>query len=55
MSKTLAYLRASPDKQDLKNQKLEIFEYARKNHYLTQALEWLGIHDEETAKSFSVI
>ncbi len=30
MSKTIAYLRASTDKQDLNNQKLEILEYARK-------------------------
>lgn len=29
MTKTLAYLRASTDKQDLRNQKLEILEYAR--------------------------
>src|SRR3990167_4375814 len=33
MSKTIAYLRASTDKQDLNNQKLEILEYAR-NHKL---------------------
>ena len=31
MPKTIAYLRASTDKQDLNNQKLEIFEYTRKN------------------------
>ena len=31
MGKTLAYLRASTDKQDTNNQKLEILEYARKN------------------------
>jgi DNA invertase Pin-like site-specific DNA recombinase len=30
MGKTLAYLRASTDKQDTNNQKLEILEYARK-------------------------
>ncbi len=29
--KTLAYLRASTDKQDINNQKLEILEYARKH------------------------
>ena len=27
MPKTIAYIRASTDKQDLNNQKLEIFEY----------------------------
>jgi DNA invertase Pin-like site-specific DNA recombinase len=37
MPKTVAYLRASTDKQDLNNQKLEIFEYARKNQ--------LEVHD----------
>lgn len=31
MSKTLAYLRTSTDKQDLSNQRLEILEYARRN------------------------
>lgn len=33
MSKTIAYLCASTDKQDLNNQRLEILEYAR-NHKL---------------------
>jgi len=37
MNKIIAYLRASTDKQDLNNQKLEIFEYARKNQ--------LEVHD----------
>jgi DNA invertase Pin-like site-specific DNA recombinase len=32
MSKTLAYLRTSTDKQDLNNQRLEILEYARSNN-----------------------
>ncbi|MFJ1269220.1 recombinase family protein [Legionella lytica] len=31
MNKTIAYLRASTDKQDLNNQKLEIYEFAKKN------------------------
>lgn len=31
MAKTIAYIRASTDKQDLNNQKLEIFEFAKKN------------------------
>ncbi|WP_289781859.1 recombinase family protein [Legionella lytica] len=31
MAKTIAYLRTSTDKQDLNNQKLEIFEFAKKN------------------------
>jgi DNA invertase Pin-like site-specific DNA recombinase len=32
MGKTVAYLRASTDKQDLNNQKLEILEFARQHH-----------------------
>lgn len=32
MGKTVAYLRASTDKQDLNNQKLEILEFARQRH-----------------------
>jgi DNA invertase Pin-like site-specific DNA recombinase len=32
MQKTIAYLRVSTDKQDINNQKLEIFEYARKEN-----------------------
>ena len=31
MNKTIAYIRTSTDKQDLNNQKLEIFEYAKKH------------------------
>ncbi|MBA4697781.1 MAG: recombinase family protein [Legionella sp.] len=31
MNKTIAYIRASTDKQDLNNQKLEIYEFAKKN------------------------
>ena len=31
MAKTIAYIRTSTDKQDLNNQKLEIFEFAKKN------------------------
>jgi len=30
MSKTIAYIRASTDKQDLNYQKLEVLEFARK-------------------------
>lgn len=31
MAKTIAYIRTSTDKQDLNNQKLEIFEFSKKN------------------------
>ena len=33
MAKIIAYIRTSTDKQDLNNQKLEIFEYAKKNSF----------------------
>ena len=33
MSKTVAYVRISTNTQDVKNQKLEIYEYARKNNF----------------------
>lgn len=32
MSKCLAYIRASTDKQDLDTQRLELLEYARRQH-----------------------
>ena len=49
--KTLAYLRISGDKQDLKNQKFEIMEYAQ-NHNL-QIEEFLEI--EISTKTLVVI
>ena len=33
MPKTVAYVRISTNTQDVKNQKLEIYEYARKNNF----------------------
>lgn len=41
MSKTIAYLRVSTDSQDLKNQKLEILEYASRNQF--EITEWMEI------------
>lgn len=41
MNKTIAYLRVSTDGQDLKNQKLEILEYASKNNM--QISDWIEI------------
>lgn len=41
MGKTVAYLRASTDKQDLNNQKLEILEFARQHHLRID--EFIGI------------
>ncbi len=50
MSKTIAYLRASTDKQDLKNQKLEIFEYARKNQLEVNDFIQITISSRRTSK-----
>jgi DNA invertase Pin-like site-specific DNA recombinase len=41
MGKTVAYLRASTDKQDLNHQKLEILEFARERHLRVD--EFIGI------------
>ncbi|WP_051309790.1 recombinase family protein [Desulfogranum japonicum] len=41
MSNTIAYLRLSTDSQDLKNQKLEILEYADKHGLRIN--EWLEV------------
>jgi len=41
MPKTIAYLRVSTDSQDLKNQKLEIHEYAARHHFKID--EWMEI------------
>ena len=38
MGKTVAYLRASTDKQDLNHQKLELLEFARKRSIKINAL-----------------
>ena len=50
MSKTIAYLRASTDKQDLKNQKLEIFEYARRNQLEVNDFIQITISSRRTSK-----
>ncbi|MCA9333791.1 recombinase family protein [Candidatus Saccharibacteria bacterium] len=41
MGKTIAYLRASTDKQDLQNQRYEILEYA--NHHNLRVDDWVAI------------
>lgn len=41
MNKTIAYLRASTDKQDIQNQKFEILEYA--NRHDLRVNEWVAI------------
>jgi len=49
-SKILAYLRASTDKQDLKNQKYEILEYARKNKLQIDDFIQIQISSRKTTK-----
>lgn len=50
MAKIIAYLRASTDKQDLNNQKLEILEYARKNHLEIDDFIQITISSRKTSK-----
>lgn len=50
MSKTIAYLRASTDKQDLNNQKLEILEYARNNKLEITDFIQITISSRKTSK-----
>ena len=50
MPKTIAYLRASTDKQDLNNQKLEIFEYTRKNQLEVDDFIQITISSRRTSK-----
>jgi len=50
MAKIIAYLRASTDKQDLNNQKLEILEYARKNHLEVDDFIEITISSRKTSK-----
>ena len=50
MGKTLAYLRASTDKQDTNNQKLEILEYARKQDFRVDDFIELTISSRKSPK-----
>ena len=50
MPKTIAYILASTDKQDLNNQKLEIFEYARKNQLEVDDFIQITISSRRTSK-----
>lgn len=50
MPKIIAYIRASTDKQDLNNQKLEIFEYARKNQLAVDDFIQITISSRKTSK-----
>lgn len=50
MSKTVAYLRASTDKQDLNNQKLEILEFARKRDMRVDDFVAITVSSRKTSK-----
>ena len=50
MSKTIAYIRTSTDKQDLNNQKLEIFEYAKKHQLQVKDFIEMSISSRKTSK-----
>jgi len=50
MGKTIAYLRASTDKQDLNNQKLEILEFARKKNLKVDEFIEITISSRKTTK-----
>lgn len=50
MSKTIAYLRASTDKQDLNNQKLEIYEFAKKHKLEVDQFIQMTISSRRTTK-----
>lgn len=50
MSKTIAYIRTSTDKQDLNNQKLEILEFARKRDLKVDEFVEITISSRKTSK-----
>ncbi|WP_440652009.1 recombinase family protein [Cysteiniphilum sp. 19S12-1] len=50
MSKTIAYIRTSTDKQDLNNQKLEILEFARKKNLIINDFIQLSVSSRKTTK-----
>lgn len=48
--KTIAYIRASTDKQDVNNQKLEILEYARNNNFTIDDFIEVTVSSRKTTK-----
>ena len=50
MAKIIAYIRTSTDKQDLNNQKLEIFEFAKKNKLEVDDFIEMTISSRKTSK-----
>ncbi|MDF1863650.1 MAG: recombinase family protein [Saprospiraceae bacterium] len=51
--KTIAYIRASTDKQDVDNQKLELLEYARKHDLKVDDFIQITISSRRTGKGFN--
>jgi DNA invertase Pin-like site-specific DNA recombinase len=51
MSKAIAYIRTSTDKQDLNNQKLEILEFARGKNFKVDEFIQLSISSRQTTKA----
>ncbi|GGI90709.1 recombinase family protein [Legionella impletisoli] len=50
MNKIIAYIRTSTDKQDLNNQKLEIFEYAKKQQFQISSFIEMSASSRKTSK-----
>jgi len=50
MSKIIAYLRASTDKQDLNHQKIELLEYARKKSLTVDEFIEVTVSSTQTTK-----
>ena len=51
MSKVIAYIRTSTDKQDLNNQKLEILEFARKERLTVSEFIQISMSSRKTTKA----
>ena len=52
--KTLAYIRVSTDKQDLKNQKLEVLDYAHRNDFRIDEFIELEISSRKSTKKHKI-
>lgn len=50
MSKIIAYIRTSTDKQELNNQKLEVFEYAKKHQFQISNFIEMSVSSRKTSK-----
>ena len=50
MSQTIAYIRASTDKQDLNSQKLEILEFARRTDRMVDEFVEITVSSRKSSK-----